>query len=226
MRSALRAATDRWPSSRQRRSRTASRSSAFQPARATTSRSTSASTAALDAFTDGVECLIDTAEVNGRLFLNNVSLGIYCDAVRQPAYRDAKARTLMETAARVLGPSRAADDLEVVDDEGRPHVNPAVVLVSNGPYSLEPPHAPGTRPTLDGGELGIIVLDAPEAGPGPGRTWTATRLEVTAPAPLHTGVDGEAVDLTPPLELVTRPGTLRVRIASSHLRVTPAGRVP
>ena len=39
----------------------------------------------LDAFTDGVERRIDVAEVNGRLFLNNVSLGIYGDAVRQPA---------------------------------------------------------------------------------------------------------------------------------------------
>lgn len=40
---------------------------------------------ALDAFTDGVETRIDLAEVNGRAFLNNVSLGIYGDAVRQSA---------------------------------------------------------------------------------------------------------------------------------------------
>jgi hypothetical protein len=61
------------------------------------------------------------AEVNGRLFLNNVSLGIYGDAVRQPKYRDAKARTLAQTAAQVLGPSAPAAGLEVVDDRGRPH---------------------------------------------------------------------------------------------------------
>ena len=105
------------------------------------------------------------AEVNGRLFLNNVSLGIYGDAVRQPTYRDAKARTLLETAAQVLGPSAAAADLQLVDDRGRPHRNPAVVLVSNNPYSLDPPHAPGTRPTLDSGQLGIIVLDTPRRRP-------------------------------------------------------------
>ena len=46
-------------------------------------------TGALDAFTGGVERRIDTAEVNGRMFLNNVSLGIYGDAVRSPAYRRA-----------------------------------------------------------------------------------------------------------------------------------------
>ena len=45
---------------------------------------------ALDAFSDGVERRIDLAEVNGRVFLNNVSLGIYGEAVRQSAYRDAK----------------------------------------------------------------------------------------------------------------------------------------
>ena len=60
---------------------------------------------ALDAFSNAVERRIDMAEVNGRLFLNNVSLGIYGDAVQQPAYRDAKVRTLLETAQQVLGPS-------------------------------------------------------------------------------------------------------------------------
>jgi len=165
----------------------------------------------LDAFTDGVERLIDVAEVNGRLFLNNVSLGIYGDAVRRPDYRDAKARTLLQTAAHVLGPSAAVDDLQLVDDDGRPHLGPAVVLVSNNPYSLELPHSPRLRDSLDGGRLGIIVLDPPEARLGPGRAWTAARLEVTAPATVHAGIDGEAVDLTPPLRFAIRPGALRVR---------------
>jgi diacylglycerol kinase family enzyme len=169
---------------------------------------------ALDAFTDAVERRIDVAEVNDRLFLNNVSLGIYGDAVRQPNYRDAKARTLLETAAHVLGPSTVAVDLRLVDDRGRPHHNPAVVLVSNNPYSLEPPRALGTRPRLDGGHLGVLVLEAARAGQGPGRTWTAARLEVTAPAPVHAGIDGEAVDLTPPLRFAIRSGALRIRIPS------------
>ena len=92
---------------------------------------------ALEAFTDGVERVIDVGSVNGRLFLNNVSLGIYGEAVRQPTYRDAKARTLLETARRVLGPSEAAPELRLVDDEGREHRNPAVVVVSNNPYALD-----------------------------------------------------------------------------------------
>ena len=179
----------------------------------------------LDAFTDGIERRIDVAEVNGRLFLNNVSLGIYGDAVRQPTYRDAKARTLLETAAQVLGPSAAVDDLQLVDDRGRLHRNPSVVLVSNNPYSLDPPRPPGTRPTLESGQLGILVV-GPRHDQSSPRAWSATRLEVTAPAPVHAGVDGEAVDLTPPLEFVIRPLALRVRISSSHPGVSPAARFP
>jgi diacylglycerol kinase family enzyme len=167
----------------------------------------------LDALTHGVERRIDVAEVNGRLFLNNVSLGIYGDAVRRPAYRDAKARTLAQTAAQVLGPSEPAAGLEVMDDRGRSHRDPAVVLVSNNPYSFEPPRQPGTRPALDSGQLGVIVLDRPAAGPGAGRAWTAKQLEVTATAPVHAGIDGEAVELDPPLRFVIRPLALRVRLS-------------
>ena len=173
---------------------------------------------ALDAFADGFERRIDVAEVNGRLFLNNVSLGIYGDAVRQPTYRDAKARTLLETAVQVLGPSAAAVDLRLVDNQGRPHLNPAVVLVSNNPYAVDPPRQPGTRPALDSGQLGVLVLDPPRRGQSPGHTWTATQLELAAPAPVHAGIDGEAVDLTPPLRFAIRPRALRVRVTRSCCR--------
>jgi diacylglycerol kinase family enzyme len=171
----------------------------------------------LGAFTDGMERLIDVADVNGRMFLNNVSLGIYGDAVQQPAYRDAKARALVETAAAVLGPSGAAADLELVDDRGRLYRHPAVVLVSNNPYALSPPPVAGTRPALDSGMLGVVVLDPPGLGRSPGRVWTAKRLEVRAPRSLHAGIDGEAVELVPPLEFATTPAALRVRIAARHV---------
>jgi len=161
----------------------------------------------LDAFDTGVERRVDVAEVNGRLFLNNVSLGIYGDAVRQTAYRGAKAQTLLATAANALGPSGAAVDLELVDERSSIHRKPAVVLVSNNPYTGR---APGTRRALDSGRLGVLVLYAPRPGRGPGRAWTAQQLELKAPAPLHAGIDGEAVDLAPPLRFAIRPAALRV----------------
>jgi diacylglycerol kinase family enzyme len=159
----------------------------------------------LAAFTDGVERRIDVADVDGRLFLNNVSIGVYGEAVRQPGYRDAKTLTLLET---VLGPSDRATGVEVVDDRGRSHRDPAVVLVSNNRYSVEPPALPGTRATLDGGVLGLVVADPPR----PTRMWTTPSLEVDAAGPVHAGIDGEAVELVPPLRFAIRPHALRVLV--------------
>jgi diacylglycerol kinase family enzyme len=169
---------------------------------------------ALDAFSEGLERRIDLGEVNGRVFLNNVSLGVYGDAVREPTYRDAKARTLLEATNRVLGPSATLPDLHLLDDLGREHRHPAMVLVSNNPYALTPP-AVGTRSSLDSGRLGIIVLEVPGRTAGaPGHAWSARSFAVDSSAPLHAGVDGEAVDLDPPLLFVSRPAALRVRISS------------
>ena len=94
----------------------------------------------LDGFTEAVERRIDVAEVNGRLFLNNVSLGIYGDAVRQPTYRDAKARTLLETVSHVLGPSAPAAGLQLVDDRPR---NPADASEREAGRRLARPGAAG-----------------------------------------------------------------------------------
>ena len=187
----------------------------------------------LDAFTDGVERRIDVAEVNGRLFLNNVSLGIYGDAVRQPAYRDAKARTLIETAAHVLGPSAAADGLQVADSDGRRHLDPAVVLVSNNPYRLDEQHGLRGRPRLDTGLLGIVVLGEPSERPFllsaklRWREWTAPSFVVEAGSSVAAGIDGEAARLEPPLRFQIRPAALKVRIARSHPGAsTPAIEAP
>jgi diacylglycerol kinase family enzyme len=182
---------------------------------------------ALDAFTDGVERRIDVAEVNGRMFLNNVSLGIYGDAVRKKAYRDAKVRTLLETAEQVLGPSGPAPALRLIDDTGREHDHLAVMLVSNNPYALERPLAPGTRPALDTGQLGIVILGLPDDTPHPpGHTWRAPHLEVDAPAPVHAGIDGEPVTISPPLRFTIRPAALRVRISSRHPGTSPSALLP
>jgi predicted ATPase/DNA-binding SARP family transcriptional activator/diacylglycerol kinase family enzyme len=159
---------------------------------------------ALDAFTDGVERQVDLAEVNGRAFLNNVSLGIYGDAVRQSGYRDAKVRTLVRSAEQMLGPSGRTPALRLVDDAGREHSRLAVVLVSNNPYALDRPVI-GSRPSLDGGRLGILLLDAPDSGHvPPGRAWTAPDFDIVAPMPVHAhrrrggDADGAAALRQPP----------------------------
>jgi hypothetical protein len=60
---------------------------------------------ALDALVDGGERHVDLAEVNGRVFVNNVSLGVYAEAVQRPGYRGAKVRTLLDTVPDALGPT-------------------------------------------------------------------------------------------------------------------------
>jgi hypothetical protein len=66
---------------------------------------------ALDAFVDGGERRVDLGEVNGRVFVNNVSLGLYADAVQRGGYRDAKLRTILDTVPDVLGPEGTGLDL-------------------------------------------------------------------------------------------------------------------
>ena len=83
-----RAATGRWRRSPRPRLRTTCRSSACRPGtRNHFARDLGLDPAdpiaALDALSDGVEGRIDVGEVNGRVFLNNVSLGIYAEAVRR-----------------------------------------------------------------------------------------------------------------------------------------------
>jgi diacylglycerol kinase family enzyme len=179
----------------------------------------------LDAFTDGLERRIDLAEVNGRAFLNNVSLGVYGEAVKHSAYRDAKVRTLVETAKRVLGPTGEMPVLRLIDDAGHEHAQLTVVLVSNNPYALDA-RAPGTRPSLASGNLGILILDAPGDRHQPARAWSAPDFEISAPAPVHAGIDGEAVALSAPLLRFTiRPAALRARISAQHPGASPSARL-
>jgi len=54
---------------------------------------------ALDAFINRGERRVDLAEVNDRVFVNNVSLGLYAQAVQRAGYREAKIRTPSPTCS-------------------------------------------------------------------------------------------------------------------------------
>jgi diacylglycerol kinase family enzyme len=118
---------------------------------------------ALDAFVSGGERIVDLGEVNGRVFVNNVSLGWYGEAVQREAYRDAKVRTLLDTAPDVLGPL-AEPDLHLQGPDGAACDGCAAVVVSNNAYRLGLGMATGTRPRLDVGTLGVAVVGATGAG--------------------------------------------------------------
>jgi diacylglycerol kinase family enzyme len=184
---------------------------------------------ALDAFTKGGERVVDLAEVNDRVFVNNVSLGVYAEAVQQASYRDAKLRTLAETVPAVLGPEGEKLDLFWVGPDGRRHQTSAVVLVSNDPYRLERALGSGTRPRLDVGRLGIAVIGSHDAGGEVAKRvqeWTAPSFEVGSGQRVAAGIDGEAVQLEPPLRFRTHPAALRVRIAPQHPGASPSASMP
>jgi hypothetical protein len=160
--------------------------------------------------------------------VNNVSLGVYAEAVQQKGYRDAKLRTIAETMPTVLGPDGDSLDLRFTDADGREHETSAVVLVSNDSYRLGRAVASGTRPRLDAGVLGMAVLGAGAAGNGQKRVqqWSAPSFEVSSDGPIAAGIDGEALKLEPPLRFRTRPQALRVRIAPQHPGASPSADLP
>jgi diacylglycerol kinase family enzyme len=188
---------------------------------------------ALDAFVDGGERRVDLAEVNGRVFVNNVSLGLYAEAVQRPGYREAKLRTLLETVPDLLGPDATGLDLRWTGPAGHEHGAGAAILVSNNRYRLGRAVGSGTRPRIDDGRLGITVAAAPTGrGKGgrlpqrPWREWTAPVFEVDADRPVPAGIDGEAAQLEPPLRFRMRPGVLRARIARRHPGASPSALLP
>ena len=109
---------------------------------------------ALEAFVDGGERRVDLAEVNGRVFVNNVSIGLYADAVQKEGYRDAKIRTLLDTVPDAIGPDSTEPDLRWTGPEGEEHGAAAAILVSNNRYRLGRVVGSGTRPMIDDGRAG------------------------------------------------------------------------
>jgi diacylglycerol kinase family enzyme len=157
---------------------------------------------ALDAF-GGLERRIDVGRAGERLFLNNVSIGMYAHLVRQrehhrrrrELFARARAWTILLTHRQPLG--------LIVD--GDP-VQTRLLLVANNAYALEFPSI-GARERLDEGRLHLYSLGAE----GPERTGE----EFVVDAPVHelaAAVDGEPARLRTPIRFRIEPRTLRVLV--------------
>jgi len=181
---------------------------------------------ALDALVDGRERRVDLAEVNGNVFVNNVSLGIYAEAVQREGYREAKLRTIAGAVPDTMGPNGTPLDLRWDGPDGREHASGAVILVSNNRYRLRAVGA-GTRPRMDAGELGIAVFEpAQEGARAAVLQWGTPEFEVRSGSPIPAGLDGEAVTLEVPVRFTIRPAALRVRIAPRHPGASPSADLP
>ncbi len=193
---------------------------------------------ALDAFGDAVEREIDLAEVNGRVFVNNVSLGVYAKIVQSPDYRDAKGQTTAAMLPELLGPNAEPFDLHFEDADGTRHDGAQIIQVSNNPYVLSSLAGFGSRARLDTGELGIAAaairgaadvaafIAAESAGTlgrfGGWTEWAAPAFTVESGEPVEAGVDGEALLLDPPLRFRALPGAVRIRLPTHAPGYSPA----
>jgi len=187
---------------------------------------------ALDAFVDGGERVVDLAAVNGRVFVNNVALGFYASAVQRDSYRGAKIRTLLSTAPEVIGPAATPPDLRWTGPYGDTHTAGRALLISNNRYRLGPGMGSGTRPRIDDGRLGVVIVGSRRRGLrrlAPRRLWSEWsphRFEVDSAVPVPAGIDGEAALLDPPLRFRSIPGLLRVRISPRHPGDSPSASRP
>ena len=164
---------------------------------------------ALAAF-DGTERRVDVGRAGDRLFLNNVSLGLYAELVhrreRHRRRRDALARLrALLIVARERGRSI---DFRV---DGKP-VDARVVLVANNAYKLDVFDI-GERASLDEGSVYVYIAH----GWRP-RTWeerSCTHVEIdTASHHVQAAVDGEPALFETPLEFRVEPRALRLRVPS------------
>jgi diacylglycerol kinase family enzyme len=195
---------------------------------------------ALDAYHDGIERRIDLATVNGQIFVNNATVGLYAKIVQAPEYRDAKRSTVIRMLPDLIGPGAEPPDLRFTGPDGTTYPTADVILVANGPYELHRFAGRGTRETIDNGRLGIVaarVADARQARhlaalAATGRSrhlpgwleWNAPTFRIDSDELVAVGIDGEAAMLAPPLVFETRPGALRVRLPRHATGRSPTAR--
>jgi diacylglycerol kinase family enzyme len=192
--------------------------------------------AGMAGFVDAIERRIDYATVNGRLFVNNVSLGIYATVVQEDEYRDAKAATFATALPELLGPTAEPFDLQFSDPTGAEVDGAFLVMVSNNPYVIGASMDNFQRRSLDSGTLGVIAVDAPGAveaarlitSSATGRRghspywheFTCSEIEIRSRSgSAFVGVDGEALDMDTPLRFASHPRGLRLLVPAGNLDV-------
>lgn len=164
--------------------------------------------AALAAYQDGVERRIDVGRVGERLFLNNVSLGLYARLVHRREHRRRRRQALarMRALALTLRDRRRLQRF-TIDGET---IRARLVLVSNNAYALDLLSL-GERERLDEGLLHVYVPRGLRR-----ITWedrACEQLEIGSPLPrMRAAVDGEPEELETPLHFRIEKAALRVLV--------------
>ena len=189
--------------------------------------------AAARVIVDGHTTQIDVGEVNGRLFVNNSSVGLYPRIVQlRERYRASGIEKWVVAAWATLRVTRQQKPLRMkIEAAGHDAVGMTpLVFIGNNEYRMAGFDA-GSRDSLCGGKLALYVVrsrgrwelfqlvwrilagTATESG----ALAMATALDATIDVPfddrvtqLPVAVDGEVTTLDLPLRYAIRPGALRV----------------
>jgi diacylglycerol kinase family enzyme len=180
---------------------------------------------------DGVICKVDIGEINGRIFLNNSSLGVYPAIVRlRERYRTrvrGKWIAALWAALTVLRRNPFMAVRIVVEEKTIIRRTP-LLMVANNEYRTGGIQA-GSRDSLAQGRLALYVLNAEQR---PGLLRLAGKLLLlggdqvkeldlltvqeatveTRRRRLQVALDGEVASVESPLEYRVRPGALRVHV--------------
>jgi diacylglycerol kinase family enzyme len=186
-------------------------------------------------FDEGVERRVDYATVGDRLFVNNVSLGVYAEVVQSDEYRDDKVGTVTTKLPDLVGSHAEPFDLQFTDPDGREVEGAFLIQVSNNPYALGGAVDRAQRHRLDTGTLGVFAVSSrtgPEAVElltmtAVGRRsrsphwheFTAEEFEVRSRSgTIAAAIDGEALTLPTPLHFRIHPLGLRLRVPKRSIR--------
>lgn len=173
---------------------------------------------------------VDIAEVNGRAFVNNASIGLYPLMVmdreaQQQRFGRSKRLAMLVASLRTMTRFHARR-LRLRVDGGEARVDTPLLFVGNNDYRLAFPGA-GRREALDDDQLCVMVMRS-KSLPGflaataralldIGRPDDMVRLDGvrelevdSARGLLTVALDGETLHLSPPLSFRIRPRALRV----------------
>jgi diacylglycerol kinase family enzyme len=188
--------------------------------------------AAIDAIARGREVRVDVAEVNGHVFINNSSLGLYPDIVldreRQRRRLGRGKWTALLSAALHAAHRYPVLSVRIGVNGEQLDRRSAFVFIGNNQYNMEGFEI-GERAHLSGGELSLymtqrtgrfgllrLALRALTGRLRQARDFdmlTATELVVRTPQrQLRVATDGEVRLLQVPLNYRIRPGALRVMV--------------
>ena len=175
--------------------------------------------------------------VGQRLFVNNVSLGVYAEIVERDDYRDDKVATTAESLPELLGRTAEPFDLQFTDPSGREVDGAFLILVSNNPYVLGPTLDVSQRRSLTTGRLGVFAVNARTGVEAAALVTSAALGEASADRDVHqftaeafevrsrsgradVGIDGEALTLDTPLRFTIHHRGLQVLVPRDNPAVT------